>query len=42
MLTILLTTIGLTAFGLSAVRFGADSRTGFDERREGERFGALR
>jgi hypothetical protein len=42
MIIILLTIIGLTAFGLSAVRFGADSRSVFDERREGERFGALR
>ena len=42
MLTILLTTVGLTAFGLAAVRFGSDSRSVFDERREDERFGALR
>ena len=42
MLTILLITAGLTAFGLTSVRFGADSRPGFNERREGERFGALR
>ena len=42
MVTILLITAGLTAFGLSAVRFGADSRPGFNGRREGERFGALR
>ena len=42
MITILITTIGLTAFGLASVRFGADSRSVFDERREGERFGALR
>jgi hypothetical protein len=42
MITILLITIGLTAFGLASARFGADSRSGFDERREGERFGVLR
>ena len=42
MITFLLITIGLTAFGLAAARFGADSRSVFDERREGERFGALR
>ncbi len=42
MFTILLITAGLTAFGLFAVRFGTDSRSVFDERREGERFGALR
>jgi hypothetical protein len=42
MITFLLISIGLTAFGLAATRFGADSRPGFDERREGERFGALR
>ena len=33
---------GTAAFGLAAVRFGTDSRPGFDERRDGERFGALR
>jgi hypothetical protein len=42
MLTILLISTALTTFGLAAARFGADSRPGFDERREGERFGALR
>jgi hypothetical protein len=42
MITFLLITIGLTAFGLGAARFGTDSRSGFDERREGERFGVLR
>jgi hypothetical protein len=42
MITFLLITIGLTAFGLASARFGADSRSVFDERREGERFGALR
>lgn len=42
MITFLIITIGLTAFGLAATRFGTDSRTGFDERRDGERFGALR
>jgi hypothetical protein len=41
---ILLATIlaSMAAFGLVALRFGADSRPGFDERREGERFGVLR
>jgi hypothetical protein len=42
MITFLIITIGLTAFGLAATRYGADSRPGFNERREGERFGALR
>jgi hypothetical protein len=42
MFTFLLISISLTALGLFAARFGTDSRTGFDERREGERFGALR
>jgi hypothetical protein len=42
MLTILLITGGLLAFGLASTRFGVDSRSGFDERRDGERFGALR
>ena len=42
MLTILLITGVLTAFGLASARYGADSRSVFDERREGERFGALR
>lgn len=28
--------------GLLALRYGADSRPGFDERRDGERFGVLR
>jgi hypothetical protein len=42
MITFLLITIGLTAFGLVSARFGADSRSVFDERREGERFGVLR
>jgi hypothetical protein len=42
MLTLLLITSGLTAFGLASARFGSDSRPGFDERREGDRFGALR
>lgn len=42
MLTLLLITGALTAFGLASSRFGADSRSVFDERREGERFGALR
>ena len=42
MLTFLLITSGLTAFGMVAARFGADSRPVFDERREGDRFGALR
>jgi hypothetical protein len=42
MITFLLITIGLTAFGYASVRFGSDSRSVFDERREGERFGALR
>ena len=28
--------------GLLALRYGADSRPGFDERHEGERFGVLR
>ena len=41
MFTILLITAGLAAFGLGSNRFGADSRPGFDGRREGERFGAL-
>ena len=34
--------VGLTVFGLAAVRFGADSRPGFDERLDQQRFGALR
>jgi hypothetical protein len=34
--------VGLTIFGLAAVRFGADSRPVFDERLDHERFGALR
>jgi hypothetical protein len=42
MLTLLIITTGLTAFGLAAVRFGADTRPGFDERLDGQRFGALR
>jgi hypothetical protein len=42
MITFLLISFGLTAFGLAAARFGADSRPGFDQRREGERFGVLR
>ena len=42
MFTILLITAGLTAFGLASVRFGSDSRPGFDGHREGDRFGALR
>ncbi len=32
----------ITLFGLASARFGRDSRPLFDERREGERFGALR
>ncbi len=41
---ILLATIvtSLAAFGLVALRFGAESRPGFDERPDGERFGVLR
>jgi hypothetical protein len=42
MITFLIITISLTAFGLASARFGVDSRPVFDERREGERFGALR
>jgi hypothetical protein len=42
MLTLLIITIGLTAFGLASVRFGTESRPGFDERPDGTRFGALR
>ena len=42
MITFILISIGLTAFGLAATRFGADSRPGFDGRRESERFGVLR
>ena len=42
MLTLLLITTGLTAFGIASARFGSDTRPGFDERRDGERFGALR
>lgn len=34
--------VGTGALGYAAARFGADSRPGFDERRDGERFGALR
>ena len=32
----------LGAVDVLALRYGADSRSVFDERREGERFGALR
>ncbi|MDX6698146.1 MAG: hypothetical protein QOE65_1543 [Solirubrobacteraceae bacterium] len=39
MLILLITTV---LFGLAALGFGTDSRPGFDERRDGERFGALR
>ena len=42
MLTLTLITTALAVFGLVAARFGTDSRPGFDERRDGERFGALR
>ena len=35
--------ISLTVvLGLLALRYGTDSRPGFDERRDGERFGVLR
>jgi hypothetical protein len=42
MITFILISIGLTAFGFASARFGTDSRSVFDERREGERFGVLR
>jgi hypothetical protein len=38
----LILTLSIVLFGLAASRWGTDSRPGFDERREGERFGALR
>ena len=34
--------IFLLVFGAIALLYGTDSRPGFDERRDGERFGALR
>ena len=40
MLTILL--IATIVAGFASMRFAADSRPGFDERPEGERFGVLR
>jgi hypothetical protein len=42
MITFILISIALTAFGVASARFGSDSRSVFDERREGERFGVLR
>jgi hypothetical protein len=42
MITFILISIGLTAFGVASARYGTDSRSVFDERREGERFGSLR
>ena len=42
MLTLLIISTGVTAFGLASARFGTDSRPGFDESRDGQRFGALR
>jgi hypothetical protein len=33
--------VSAAAAGLASGRLGTDSRPGFDERRDGERFGAL-
>jgi hypothetical protein len=38
----LTTLIGVAVFGALAARFGAESRPGFDQRPDGDRFGALR
>lgn len=34
--------VAATVFGLLALRYGAESRPGFDERAPGDHFGALR
>jgi len=39
---ILITLITLIAVSALSLRYGTDSRPGFDERRENERFGTLR
>jgi hypothetical protein len=42
LIQVFLIVAGTLGFGLAALRFGTDSRPGFDERPDGERFGVLR
>jgi hypothetical protein len=42
MLILISSLLAAALFGAASIRYGSDSRPGFDERPDGARFGALR